>query len=374
MALTRAQLLMGNSSQGTVLSGQVQAVKAGAGIAIAADGTISVDSQSIVGVMKLGQTAATAAAAYNSYEWPTTTGSVGQQLTINAISGTTTTLKWDDPDMIPWTAKGQLVVGTGVNTQTILNVGTDGQILIADSAQASGLNYTSNYVATTGSTSSALIPAGITGARPITPATGAFRYNSTLTSLEFFNGASWEIVPSSTGGLFVEESSATGSAFLPAGTTAQRDAAPSAGYFRYNSSNALLEFWNGASWQSVASSSTGLFVDKTSSTGSAVMPTGTTAQRDGAPVAGYTRFNSSITALEYWDGTTWSAVTSSANLGLGLSTNGIYTVTKITEATVPPTIGTAKTQAILGSTYYDTNLGATFMYYSNGGAPVWTQI
>ena len=53
MALTRAQLLMGNSSQGALLSGQVQAVKKGAGIAIANDGTISVDASTVTGLVKL---------------------------------------------------------------------------------------------------------------------------------------------------------------------------------------------------------------------------------------------------------------------------------------------------------------------------------
>ena len=365
---------MGNSSLGTVLSGQVQGVKSGAGISIAADGTITVDSQSIIGVMKLGQTSATAAAAYNGYEFPTSTGTVDQQLTISSIVGTTTYLAWEDPDQIPWTAKGQLVVGTGSGTQALLSVGSDGQILIADSSQTTGLGYTSDFVATTGSTSSALIPSGNTAARPITPSTGAFRYNSSTTSMEFYNGASWEVVASSSGGLFVEQTSATGSALLPAGTTAQRDGSPAAGYFRYNSTNAALEFWNGAAWNTVASSTSGLFVDKTSSTGSAVLPSGTTAQRDGSPAVGYTRFNSSKTALEYWDGTNWGTVASSANLGLGLSTNGDYTITKVTEATAAITVGTGQTQAALGSTYYDTNLGSLFMYYSNGGTPVWVAV
>ena len=316
MALTRAQLLSGNSSQGTVLSGQVQAVTAGAGIAIAANGTISVDSQSIIGVMKLGQTPATAAAAYNSYEWPTSTGTVGQQLTIKTVGGVTT-LEWSDPDQIPWTAKGQLLVGTGVNTQTLLNVGADGSILIADSSQPSGLNYTSNFVSTTGPTGAANIPAGAVGARPAAPVTGQFRFN--------------------TGSL-------------------------------------AMEFWNGLTWQTIPASASGLFVDKTSATGSAVMPAGTSLQRDAAPAQGYTRFNSTTGTLEFWDGAAWSSVASSSLLGLGLTTNNIYTVTKVTEAAVPPTPGAGQTQAIIGSTYYDTNLGQMFTYYSNGGSPVWAAV
>jgi len=316
LALTRAQLIQGNSSQGTVIPGTVQGVTQGAGIAIAANGTISVDSQSIIGVMKLGQTAGTAAAAYNSYDWPTTTGTPGQQLTINTVGGVTT-LAWGDPDQIPWTAKGQLVVGTGLATQTILNVGANGSILIADSSQPSGLDYTSNFVSTTGPTGAANIPAGAVGARPVAPVTGQFRFN--------------------TGSL-------------------------------------AMEFWNGLSWQTIPASTTGLFVDKTSATGSAAMPAGTSLQRDAAPAQGYTRFNSTTGTLEFWDGAAWSSVASSSLLGLGLTTNNIYTVTKVTEAAVPPTPGTGQTQAILGSTYYDDNLGQLFLYYSNGGSPVWAAV
>lgn len=46
-------------------------------------------------------------------------------------------------------------------------------------------------------------------------------------------------------------------------------------------------------------------VEKTSGTGSAQLPSGTTAQRDGTPQAGWTRFNSSLRKTETYDGTSW---------------------------------------------------------------------
>ena len=49
-------------------------------------------------------------------------------------------------------------------------------------------------------------------------------------------------------------------------------------------------------------------VAKTSSTGSAVIPTGTQAQRDGSPSAGYFRFNSDVTKFEGYNGTSWGSV------------------------------------------------------------------
>jgi hypothetical protein len=242
---------MGNNTDGAILSGQPQGVRpGGAGITIAADGIISVDSQSIVGVMKLGQTAGSAAAAYNGYTWPGSPGSAGQQLETNGAG----ILSWADADGIDWTQKGQLIVGTGAGTDTLLNVGGNTSFLISDSSTASGLIYSG---------------------------------------------------------------SSTSAAQMPAGDGTQRPSPAAAGQFRFNTGSLAMEFWDGAAWSSVASSSL---------------------------------------------------------LGLGLTTNNIYTVTKVTEAAVPPTPGTGQTQAILGSTYYDDNLGQLFLYYSNGGSPVWAAV
>ena len=66
MALTRAQLLSGDTNNGVVLAGQPQGVRpGGTGITIDANGIISVDSSTITGVVKLNNTG-----AYNSYIWP----------------------------------------------------------------------------------------------------------------------------------------------------------------------------------------------------------------------------------------------------------------------------------------------------------------
>jgi hypothetical protein len=46
-------------------------------------------------------------------------------------------------------------------------------------------------------------------------------------------------------------------------------------------------------------------ISRTSVTGSAVMPSGNSAQRDAAPVTGYTRFNTDTKAIESYDGTQW---------------------------------------------------------------------
>jgi hypothetical protein len=58
-------------------------------------------------------------------------------------------------------------------------------------------------------------------------------------------------------------------------------------------------------------------VPRTSATGAAVIPTGTEAQRDGTPLAGYFRFNSDVAKFEGYNGTAWGAVGGGATGGGG---------------------------------------------------------
>lgn len=55
----------------------------------------------------------------------------------------------------------------------------------------------------------------------------------------------------------VTETSSTGSAELPSGTTAQRDASPSAGFIRFNSTLTSFEGYNGSAWGSIGGGATG---------------------------------------------------------------------------------------------------------------------
>jgi hypothetical protein len=56
---------------------------------------------------------------------------------------------------------------------------------------------------------------------------------------------------------YVAKSSSTGSAVIPAGTTAERDVTPSAGYLRFNSSLNKAEVYTGSAWGSVGGGATG---------------------------------------------------------------------------------------------------------------------
>jgi hypothetical protein len=61
-------------------------------------------------------------------------------------------------------------------------------------------------------------------------------------------------------------SSATGSEIVPAGTTAQRDAAPAAGFLRFNTSNVAFEGYTGAAWSSIGGGGAALSNDTTTAT------------------------------------------------------------------------------------------------------------
>jgi len=182
MGLTRAQLLMGDNRQGSVLAGQVQAIKKGRGIVISPTGVISVDATTLTDFVRVNNPD-----GFNNYVWPTTPGTVGEQLTLSSGNQ----LIWKESDGIPWTVKGQLIVATGIDTDTLLNPGVDGSVLVADFSSSSGLNYTSNYVATTGPQGAAQAPAGLTTQRPSLPSIGQFRYNTTDGAFEFYGSGGW---------------------------------------------------------------------------------------------------------------------------------------------------------------------------------------
>ena len=70
-------------------------------------------------------------------------------------------------------------------------------------------------------------------------------------------------------------------------------------------------------------------------TGSEILPTGTTGQRDASPSAGFLRFNTTSTEFEGYNGTAWSSVGGSA------ITNDTTTATNLYPAFLGATTGTA---------------------------------
>lgn len=124
-----------------------------------------------------------------------------------------------------------------------------------------------------------------------------------------------------------------------------------------------------------------LKVEQTGGTGSAILPAGTTAQRDAAPSGGFIRFNTDTTQAELFNGTGWSTV-GGATLSNDTSTNGTFyptlststsgTATTLTvsssKLSFNPSTGTLTTSTIRAATNQPLSLGAS----GNGGEVVVT--
>lgn len=93
----------------------------------------------------------------------------------------------------------------------------------------------------------------------------------------------------------------------------------------------------------------------TSITGSEVLPVGTTAQRDGTPLAGYIRFNSDYSQFEGYNGSAWGAI------GAGATGGGNNSVFFENEQTVTAnyTITTGKNAMSAGPITIDTGITVT---------------
>ena len=90
--------------------------------------------------------------------------------------------------------------------------------------------------------------------------------------------------------------------------------AVTAGDWYFNTTSNISRIYSGSAWGNV-SLDAGIVVGKTGSTGSAVVPAGTQAQRDGSPAAGYFRFNSDTSSFEGYNGTAWGSVGGGATGG-----------------------------------------------------------
>ena len=82
-----------------------------------------------------------------------------------------------------------------------------------------------------------------------------------------------------------------------------------AGDLYFNTSTNVMNVYTGSAWIAAAVSSSAV-VEKTGATGSGVMPSGTTAQRDGSPAVGYFRYNSTTDEFEGYSGSSpaWGSI------------------------------------------------------------------
>jgi len=128
-----------------------------------------------------------------------------------------------------------------------------------------------------------------------------------------------------------------------------------AGSLYFNSVSGVMKLYTGSSWVAAYVSGTG-FVAQSSATGSAYLPTGTTAERDASPAAGYLRFNSTLTKPEVYTGTAWGSVGGGATgggsddifiqNGQTVTTNYTITASKNAMSTGPITINSSITVTV----------------------------
>lgn len=93
----------------------------------------------------------------------------------------------------------------------------------------------------------------------------------------------------------------------------------------------------------------------TSTTGSEILPVGTTAQRDGTPQAGYIRFNSDFTSFEGYNGSAWGSIGAGAKGG---GNNQVF-FENDTTVTSNYTITTGKNAMSAGPITVDTGIDVT---------------
>ena len=72
------------------------------------------------------------------------------------------------------------------------------------------------------------------------------------TTIQSANSVTATITLPATSGMFPRQDSATGALYLPVGTTAQRPTA-SLGMLRYNTTLSAIEYYNGTNWYKVTS-------------------------------------------------------------------------------------------------------------------------
>ena len=136
---------------------------------------------------------------------------------------------------------------------------------------------------------------------------GALYFNSVDGIMKVYNGTAWVAAYVSGAGFVAKVGGATGAADIPVGTTGERPAA-STGYFRFNTSLTKFEGYNGTAWGAVGGGATGggsddIFVEN----GQTVTTNYTLTANKNAMSAGPISINSGIT-VTVPSGAVWTIV------------------------------------------------------------------
>ena len=149
------------------------------------------------------------------------------------------------------TTKGDLLVYNTVDSETRLPVGVNDKVLTADSTATNGVDWKDVTVADDAITTAKIADGAVTSAKLADTAVTPGSYTASAITVDQEGR-----ITAASNGSFVAKTSATGSGQLPSGTTAQRDGSPLAGMIRYNSTTAGFEGY-GSAWGAIGGGASG---------------------------------------------------------------------------------------------------------------------
>ena len=179
-------------------------------------------------------------------------------LPTNAIRWNSSTNLWEKFNGTSWAA-----LSTGYAISITGNAGTATTLQTARTINGVSFNGSANITLPTVNTSGDQTVDGIKTFNAQIVASGGVSGNVTGTAsnvtgtVAVGNGGTGATTAAAARVNLAVETGATGSTRLAAGTTAQRDASPSAGFIRFNTSLTRFEGWNGSAWSAVGGGATG---------------------------------------------------------------------------------------------------------------------
>ncbi len=352
----------------TLSTGLGVTITSTSGLSVSA-GTISQTMSAQTSAIRLGQVSDSTALgqiSFNSaYALATMQGiyggGSGTTLSLSVPTGHSIVNKVNDVAVSTTSGSG-IVINGSLSTTTSATIGTD--LIVTGNLTVNGTTTTINTA--TLSVDDINIELGsVTTPTDTTAIGGGLTLRGTTNKTITWNNATngWEFNQhvtvtgniSSTGPINGLTNTALATGFSVAGGTTSKTLTVSNTLTLAGTDSSTLNIGAGGTLGSAAYTATTAYVSKTAATGSAALPVGTTAQRDGTPSTGYTRFNSDYVKAEVYNGTGWSGLGGATGAGgddvfyengQTVTTNYTITTGKNAVSAGPITINTGVTVTI----------------------------